>query len=421
MDKPQSPDLRPTVARRIVERLKAGAAPDEGIELFTAGRDRWLKALARDLEDVADGDAKLRIFNGRYGDGKTHLMKLTRHLALSAGFVTAYVPISKDVPLSNWSALYRGLVQSLQTAGRPNQRGLGAVLDPNDRDPAIAAAFDAKAESVRSLTSLHPDFLTAVYRFTTIQGTSVDSAADLLTLRSWFEGQPVARRVLTPLGISRAVEKQDGPRMLQSLVGVLRHFGFAGLLLLIDEVESILSQRSSAVRAVAYENLRLFIDRDVLPTHCLAVFSTTPEMFSAPQEGFQSYPALWSRIRPPDAQDAIDYRATVVDLPRTPPTRDDFSEIGRRIREIHEIGYSWKAEQQVSDGYIASAALLAASGELALTYSPTRVFVKLMAEELDLASQSSDYTADPARLRRRFQAVDEALDRDLEQWSEARV
>jgi hypothetical protein len=417
MGEPQSLELRPPVARRIVERLKAGAAPDEGIELFTAGRDRWLKALSRDLEDVADGDAKLRIFNGRYGDGKTHLMKLTRHMALKCGLVTAYVPISKDVPLSNWGALYKGLVQSLQTAGRPNQHGLGAVLDPNDRDPAIAATYDSKAESVRSLTSLHPDFLTAVYRYTTVQGTSVDTASDLLTLRSWFEGQPVARKALTPLGITRAIEKQDGPRMLQSLVGVLRHFGFAGLLLLIDEVESILSQRSSAVRAVAYENLRLFVDRDVLPTHSLAVFSTTPEMFSAPEEGFQSYPALWSRIRPPDAHGAIDYRATIVELPKTPPTSDDFSTIGRRIREIHQVGYDWSAQDQVPDDYIAAAARLASSGELALTYSPTRVFVKLMAEELDLANQSSEYVADPAPLRRRFQAVDEALDKDVEQWS----
>src|SRR5260370_8289302 len=120
MGEPQSPELRQSIARRIVERMKAGAAPDEGIELFTAGRDRWLRALARDLEDVADGDAKLRIFNGRYGDGKTHLMKLTRHLALSGGFVTAYVPISKDVPLSNWSALYPAPVHSLQPAVRQN-------------------------------------------------------------------------------------------------------------------------------------------------------------------------------------------------------------------------------------------------------------------------------------------------------------
>jgi hypothetical protein len=293
------------------------------------------------------------------------------------------------------------------------------VLDPNDRDPAITSTFDSKAESVRSLTSLHPDFLTAIYRYTTMQGTSVDTSGDLLTLRSWFEGQPIARRVLTPLGISRAIEKQDGPRMLQSLVGVLRHFGFAGLLLLIDEVESILSQRSTAIRAVAYENLRLFIDRDVLPNNCLAVFSTTPEMFSAPEEGFQSYPALWSRIRPPEAHDAIDYRATIVDLPKTPPTEQDFSRIGDRIREIHQVGYEWSAQDRVPDDYIAAAARLASSGELALTYSPTRVFVKLIAEELDVANQTSEYVADQTRLRRRFQAVDEALDRDVEQWAEA--
>jgi hypothetical protein len=205
--------------------------------------------------------------------------------------------------------------------------------------------------------------------------------------------------------------------MLQSVVGVLRHFGYSGLLLLIDEVESTLAQRNSSLRSVAYENLRSFIDRDVLPRHTLAIFSTTPQMFSDPTEGFQSYPALWSRIRPSESDGTTDYRATVVDLPGTPLSATDFLAIGRHIRAIHGIGYSWDAEQRVPTEYLVAAADLAASGKLTLVYSPTRVFVKLIAEELDLANQSDEYSGDARRLPRRFQAVDEALDRDVDQWA----
>ena len=78
------------------------------------------------------------------------------------------------------------------------------VPDPNDPDPSIAADFLQKAELIRYQTDLHPDFATAIYRYTTRQGASLDEQQDLLTLKSWIEGQPVQRPVLRGFGISEA-------------------------------------------------------------------------------------------------------------------------------------------------------------------------------------------------------------------------
>lgn len=407
-------------ARRIVARLLDGTAPDEGLDLFTAGRARWIGSLREDFEDVAEGDRRVRIFNGRYGDGKTHLMKVTREMARELGFPVTYVPISSSVPLNRWDRLYQMIVRGIHTGGRPERLGLTSVLDPNDPDPAIAENFMARAETVRSLPGLHPDFATAIYRYATRQGSSVDTDQDLLTLRNWLEAQPVTRPALRALSISSAIDRHSGPTMLTSIVAVLRHFGLKGLLLLLDEVEGTLAQ-SKVARAQAYENLRLFIDRDAIPKNCLAVFSTTPEMFSDIDKGFRTYPALWSRIEPPGSSQRVNYRASLVDLTKTPLTSEDFLQIARHIREIHAVARDWQADDHVPDEYLQQAAELASSGDLTLVYSPTRVFVKLIAEELDLAEQDRSIKPSGADLRRRFQDVDDRLEQAsaVQKWSEA--
>src|SRR5207244_4286789 len=144
-------DIKPANARSIIEDLKTGTVPDDGAEYFTAGRDRWLQSLRINLEDIAEGDRKIRIFNGRYGDGKTHLMRLLRSIALESHFVVGYVAISKEVPLSQWSLLYQAIVRSLHTAARPTSPGLGVIIDPSSPDPAIGAQLLSLAETVRGL------------------------------------------------------------------------------------------------------------------------------------------------------------------------------------------------------------------------------------------------------------------------------
>jgi hypothetical protein len=402
------PAITPVVARRIISRLIDGVAPDEGLDALTAGRERWLRALDEDLESAREGDRRIRIFNGDYGDGKTHLMKLFRARALNANFAVSYVVLSTNTPLNRWDLLYRGLVTQIYAKSRPDRAGLAAVLDPDDPDPAIRDEYMTRAENVRSVSALDPDFAAAIYRFTTKQAVhAVDPTQDLLTLRNWLEGKAIAASVLRSFGITGPINKDRGPRMVASIVACLRHFGFAGVVFLIDEVESTLDQ-TKTIRSEAYENLRLLIDRDTIPTHCVVVTSTTPQMFTNEEKGFQSYPALWRRVRDFSGSTSVNYRATVVDLPRTRLKTSDYVEIGKRIRRIHGIARTWDPTTRVSDNFIEEAAGLAAGGQLTLFFSPLAIFVKLVCQVLELAEQQDDFAA-PTNLAKEFQQVDQSL------------
>lgn len=403
--------LSATAARSIIKSLRDGVVPPNGAEYFSAGRDSWVDSLVENLEDlsdVAEDEGILRIFNGRNGDGKSHLMELLRQRGLKQGFAVSRVVISQTVPLYRWDKVYAAIAASVTTPSRPRRPGIRSILDPRSPDPGVAsnrAELVQKGIDVRSLPGIDPSFATAVFRYATQSTVNLDSEQDLLLLGAWLEG---AATRLPNLAVNTTIDRTNGARMLRSLSLVLRHFGLAGLVLMIDEVESVLNL-SSNNRRESYQTLRLLVDRDNIPSRTLVVASTTPPMFTDADKGIATYPALASRISPGPAGSHVNYHSTVADLTRTPLTAADFREVGHRIRQIHARARNWPAEQRVSDDFLSAAAAVASSGDLVLAFSPTRVFVKLVTDILDLAEQHDSFLPSAEDLERRFGAVDQAL------------
>jgi hypothetical protein len=396
-------------ARSIVRSLADGVVPPTGIRLFTAGRERWLRSLELDLQDLAEEDAQeghLRIVNGRNGDGKTHLLHLLREIALDRGFAVSYVVVSDQMPLHRWDRVYAAIGRGLATRhrNRPDSVGLRSILDPRAPDPAIAADFQSRAARIRSLHGLNPAFANATYRYCTEQTVNLDAAQDMLLLGAWLEG-----RGQRPAGLAIAskIDQANGADMLRSLARTLRYFGLPGMVILLDEVESVLAL-SAPRRRQSYQTLRLLVDRENAPPNTLLVASTTPPMFADRERGLESYPALWSRLRPGAQTDFVDYSATSIDLTRTPLTRADYRAIGRCIRAIHARARGWAPEGRVPDGFLDAAADVAGAG-LTLVFSPTRVLVKLIAGTLELCYQHPDVRPSIDDLGEQFGRVDRAL------------
>jgi hypothetical protein len=395
-------------ARTIIESLRDGVVPRHGAEFFTAGREKWLEKIREDLEDLSDPrctKGRLRIVNGRNGDGKTHLMHLIADMALKSNFAVSYVVIGPDTPLFRSDKVYAAIGRSLSTLSNPDGAGLRAVLDPDRPDPAIAKSFRDKAATIRAIRSIDPSFAQAAYRFCTQQTANVDQTQDLLLLGAWLEG---SQAHLKELGISATVDASNGTRMLRSLVLLLRHFGFKGLVVLVDEVESVLNL-SKNKRRDSFQTLRLIIDRESTPEHVLISASTTPPMFTDRDRGMQTYPALWSRVQPIyETSEFVNYRATLIDLSRSPLSPDEYNLVGSAIRAIHSIAYEWDASR-VSDKFISAAAQVAAAGRLTLVFSTTRVFVKSIVETLELANQHPELDVSAQDIVTLFSKIDRSL------------
>jgi hypothetical protein len=436
-------DISQEVAEDIIEHLTSGTVPDEGLQFFTAGREKWIEALSNVLEQIRgnqrisretpplgfgnpkspSGDfravkGRIRIVKARYGDGKTHLMKVLRQRALSEGFIVGYVAASKEVRLDRWDQLYQEIIRSLTSGARPMAKGIAALFDPLNPDPVIEGTLQSRARTLRDLRGIEADFASALYRYITRQAESPDVSEDMLFLKGWLEGVPHLKSALRAFGLSQVIDKENGARMLNSVAIALLHFHYSGLVLLVDEVESVLADPANT-RKAAYDTIRLLIDRDRTPTNTMIVMSATPEMFTDAKKGFQSYEALWGRIRaitgPSDVSQGPappNFKGNVIDLSATPLTKQDYRALGDRIRAIHALAREWEPQSRIGNDYLEAVADAAVDRSLALYFSSTRIFVRLVSTDLERAHQNEQYRPDLSTLRERFIKSDEELQVD---------
>jgi hypothetical protein len=399
--------LSGTKAREIIKSLDAGAVPTHGFEKFSAGREQWLRSVATDLDDCSSEESscgRFRVVNGRNGDGKTHLLHMIRALALTKGYPVAYVTVSADLPLHRWDQVYGEIARKVQTpAGRV---GVRDIFTPGDPDPAIADAFREKALRVRSIPRIQPDFANALLRYATAQTSGVDPEQELFALVAWLEGYAAGN--LKPLGINSKIDRTNGANIVSSLLASMRHFGFPGLLVIVDEVESTMSFPKRQ-REESYQTLRLIVDGTTAPSHGVFVASTTPSMYSDSDKGLPSYPALWSRLKPDGLGRHIDYDATIIDLTRTPLHQADYETIGRAIVAIYAIAKDAEISQPVLGPYVERLAQEAAHGNLTLTFSATRVFVKAIVNLLNAYSSLGVVPDDFESSRSAFAQADSDL------------
>jgi hypothetical protein len=120
---------------------------------------------------------------------------------------------------------------------------------------------------------------------------------------------------------------------------LVRNAGHSGLLLCIDEIEELSKLRPRRRQDQALQALREHVDNtggDTGYSRLCLYLAASPEMF-VNKEYFLRYDALATRILP--VGDEINWRAPVIDLDRTPLTREELRRIAERIRRVHVIAH----------------------------------------------------------------------------------
>ena len=126
------------------------------------------------------------------------------------------------------------------------------------------------------------------------------------------------------LGLSPSrITRYNARHMLRSLCEIIRMSGYAGLVVLIDDLEILLS-RSSLVRLHytkmrredTYESIRQLIDEIDSLRNIMFVFGFDRELFDNENAGVKSYQALWMRIQNEIVGERFNRFGDIVDLDR---------------------------------------------------------------------------------------------------------
>lgn len=388
--------LKPFQARSIIEGLRKGLVPTEYVSFFTVGRQNWLKFVEEDLDNfIAQGGGKVRFINGDYGDGKTHFMSVIRQLALQKHFASSFVVLTRNVPIHKFEVIYQEIVSQLR--GRFDGIGIRSFIQHWVKEQKNAEGDrEAFFNSLRQMPKMDPNFANALIGLfqpaslsperESIKNGSVEDTVDSVDpqeiLYQWFEGKKVTKKEIVKFQVYETLNKTNSKNFLQSLVAFLRFTGHKGLILLFDELETVLAQGAS-IRNAAFENIRLLMDNTEHSEYLQLFFSLIPDVLLS-EKGFKSYDALWSRVRTVGDSDALNYRGTLIDLHKTPLKRKELIDLGVSLRKIHEISYRWNAGQTVSYDLIAE---ICKKQEEMGVLSEVRLFIKQMIRYLDMAEQ----------------------------------
>ncbi|MFT5685564.1 MAG: hypothetical protein ACI8RZ_006518 [Myxococcota bacterium] len=295
----------------IFERLRSGLVPELGLEAFAVGIERQRAEVHRQLDMVADGEGQVKFLRGGYGCGKTFLARLAILDAQARGYATSFVVVSdNDLRFHKFDELYHKVVTELSTDVCP-RGALGDILDRwvGSVEEALEDAgidedsedFDATvrarlSEDVLSKTEgkAPEDFVRALQAiFDAKQEGALSEASGLI---SWLSGsRNVAASAKRRAGVKGEVTSAVALSYLSGIVEIIKAAGYKGLVIVIDEAETLLRSRSD-VRGKAMNGLRQLCDRASQYKGLLWLITGTPEFFDA-RRGVAGLAPLNDRIK----------------------------------------------------------------------------------------------------------------------------
>ena len=398
--------LSPVRRREILQALRQGTVPAGNLDVLAVGIDRFAPTVDDDLDAIAAGGSVFKAVRGEYGSGKTFFARWIQQRAMRRGLAVAEVQISElETPLHKLETVYRRTTESLRTAAFPPsafRSVLDAWLFGVEEDAATAAGVDEATEeqidalleqrlaAVATVTPVYPMVLRA-YR----AALAREDAATADALVAWLGGQPhVGAAAKRAAGVRQDVDHFLAMGFLQGLLAVLEGARHPGLLLVIDEVETLQRMRSDS-RAKALNALRQWIDEldsGRYPGLYLLI-TGTPAFFDG-RLGIQSLPPLAQRLHTDFTTDAR------FDNPRAPQIRlagfdlEKLVEVGIRVRDVYANGASApdRIRALVDDSYLrdlASAVAGKLGGQVGI--SPRLFLKKLVLDVLDRVDQFDDF------------------------------
>ena len=365
------------IAQTVLNSLKGGVVPRIGLPYITVGRKNEISALLRDVDIISEGGASFRFIVGRYGSGKSFLIQTIRNYVMDRGFIVADADLTPERRLHGTRgqglATYRELIGNLSTKTKPEGGALTLVLDRwisavqmraaqesglAPSDPALAAETDRKIYEVTGAVSelVHGfEFakLLSMYYHAYVEG---DDEKKMKVVR-WFRAEyALKREAKEELGVNIIITDDDWYEYLKLFAVFFRLAGYAGMMIMIDELVNIYKIPNSITRQYNYEKM-LTMYNDTLQGKARflgIIMGATPQALEDRRRGIYSYEALRSRLAEgkfsrPGARDML---APVIRL--EPLTPEEMLVLCEKLADMHAglYGYERSLTEEDLAGFI---------------------------------------------------------------------
>ena len=398
------------IAQIVLNSLKGGVVPRIGLPYITVGRKAEIEALLHDVDVIQEGGASFRFIVGRYGSGKSFLLQTIRNYVMDKNFVVVDGDLSPERRLQGSKgqglATYRELIQNLSTKTRPEGGALTLILDRwinsvqtqvvskgiASDDPKFEAAVDQKIYGViSSLTELVHGFdfakLLNMYYHAYMSGDDETKAKVVKWFRGEYSHKTEAKK---DLGVDIIISDSDWYEYLKLFATFFRQAGYAGLMIMIDELVTIYKIPNAISRQYNYEKI-LTMYNDTLQgkaKYLGIIMCGTPQAVEDRRRGVYSYEALRSRLASGKfAQEgARDMYAPVIRL--EPLTAEEMLVLTEKLADMHVNLYGY--ERTITDNDLAQFIKIEYARVGADTSITPREIIRDFIELLDIVWQNPD-------------------------------
>jgi hypothetical protein len=412
-------------AAHIFQRLRNGTVPDRGLEAFAVGIERHRKELQRKLDEVKGGEGDVKFLRGGYGCGKTFMANLIVSDAQQSGLATSFVVVSdNDLHFHKFDELYRKVVSGLSTPACA-QGALGDILDRwiggieegllelgvAEDDPALESKVLAKLDEHLATISggqAPADMIRVVRKVFELK--QVGRLQDAAALVSWLSGSSnVASSAKALAAVKGDISSSDAMAYLRGVLAIVKHAGYKGLVIVIDEAETILRMRGD-VRGKSLNAIRQIVDASSGYPGLLWVFTGTPTFFDD-RQGVKGVEALYARIKYEELNGVPSLRQPQLAL--KPFDRDRLLKVALKLRSLHPDLAPEAAERRLPRDLVEQLVDKVTEGFRGDVGVVPRQFLRTFVNVLDVLADDPDQNAhtllgfkpDPATLTAEEEAV----------------
>lgn len=395
-----------TEAEHIFERLRSGTVPERGLDKFAVGIDRPLTEIGRQLELAAAGEGVFKFLRGGYGCGKTFMGQYTLLEALRRNFAVSFVVVSpNDTQFHKFDDVYHKIVSGMRTPLAQN----GALEDALDRwisriEDQIAAentyddpAFDEKvkarfetelAELTRDATG--NEFINVLKAFfESKQEGDFQTASSLV---AWMSGSKnISARAKQKAGIKGEISSASALLFLKGILNITKRAGYKGLVVVIDELETILRTRTD-VRGKSLNGLRQIIDAAKDFPGLLWIFTGTREFFDS-RKGVAGLEPLHDRIRFTESGGFSSPKQPQLEL--RPFNSDRLIAVACKLRDIYPAQDRTRLFRMVDDEFIQNLTTMVSSGLRGDVGVIPRQFLRELVTIMDLVEENDGSDGTP--------------------------
>lgn len=255
-----------------IEAMLSGQPPvnEKLLAALTLGRDRWLDRM-RDhylTNYIADGGSKVKVLVGGMGTGKTHLLRCVLQDARILDYQTVYLS-AREYRLNDLIGLYRAIVKDLDKERLVS--GLCQLVTKklgygqyDDRDNILSILIEdqgltrdlAMHEIKRAIgiTLRDVDFGSSFRAFAhhVISNRLISGNEESIRVAlRWLAGDKLERHQKQATLLYERLQKSNARYWLNSLIRLLHLAGMTGLVVAIDDLETM-TERHPETRRFKY-------------------------------------------------------------------------------------------------------------------------------------------------------------------------